>query len=69
MDFDGTGETWDRTLDVYKGPGCSYTSLVEIEPGLVMLFYTESSFCATNVGFYPLNRLVALYMRIEPKSN
>lgn len=69
VDFDGTGEKWDRTLDVYKGPGCSYTSLVEIEPGLVMLFYTESSFCASRVGFYPLNRLVAVYMRIEPRSN
>lgn len=67
VDFGGAGEKWDRTIDIYKGPGCSYTSLVEIEPGLVALFYTESGFCGGNQGFYPINRVMVAYIRIEPK--
>jgi hypothetical protein len=66
VDFDGTGEKWDKTVEIYSGPGSSYTSLLEIEPGLVGLFYDESSFCGGNVGFFPMNRLMIAYIRIEP---
>ncbi len=50
VDFDGTGEEWDKTVEIYSGPGCSYTSLVEIEPGLVALFYGEGAFCGGTSG-------------------
>jgi hypothetical protein len=69
VDLDGTGEEWDKTVEVYSGPGCSYTSLVELDPGLVALFYTESSFCGTQVGYFPINRVMVAYLKMEPRTD
>ena len=68
VDYDGIGQTWDECLDLYLGPGCSYTSLVEVGPDRLMLFYTESSFGnrgSGNTGFFPLDRMMAVYLKVE----
>lgn len=62
VDFTGTGENWQR-IDIYSGPGSSYTSLVETGPGKVLLFYDESAFCLEK-GSGVFNRIVCVEMVI-----
>jgi hypothetical protein len=64
VDFDGTGQKWDKAVSVYRGMGCGYTSLVEIEPGVLMVLYTESGLLHRE-GPGPLNRMMAAYVRIR----
>jgi hypothetical protein len=65
VDLNGQGKKWDGLVDIYKGYGCGYTSMVEIEPGMVMLFYTESAFIDKGLGHFPLNRLMAAYIKVS----
>lgn len=67
---DGTGETWDTGLSLYRGPGCSYTSLIEAENGDLMVFFAQSGFCEMP-GAGPLNmiRLARLSVTRTPDEN
>lgn len=44
IDYEGTDEEWNGEFALYRGESCGYTSLVEIEPRLLMMFYDESAF-------------------------
>ena len=65
VDFDGNGKEWDKIISIYKGIGCSYTSVLELEPDLIVVLYTKSGFCQTKGPM--LNRLMATYIRLEKK--
>jgi len=70
VDYDGAGEKWDGEFVLYRGESSGYTSMVEVEPGLLMLFYDESAFHTGRRSWgeqYPLNRIMAAYVRIERK--
>lgn len=62
--FDGTGERWDEAQDLYRGVGSSYTTVREIEPGLLAFFYDQSGFIGTE-GPGPLNEVRVAYLRIR----
>jgi hypothetical protein len=53
---DGAGHQWDTGLTLYKGPGCSYTSLIEAANGDLMVFFAQSGFCDI-IGTGPLNMI------------
>jgi len=61
---DGDGREWTAPLTLYRGNGCSYTSLREAENGELMVFFSQSGFCGTP-GPGPLNmiRLARLSVR------
>lgn len=62
--FDGTGERWDEAQDLYRGMGSSYTTVREIEPGLLAYFYDQSGFIGTE-GPGPLNEIRLARLRIQ----
>jgi hypothetical protein len=66
VDFEGSGDEWDGVIPIYRGFGCSYTSILEIEPTLLMVIYTESSMHGID-GAGPLNRLMAAYIRLQKR--
>lgn len=66
VDLTGTGDHWEQ-IEIYDGPGSSYTSLIEVEPNLVMLLHDESGFNHTNVPEGVPNRLYSTYVRIVPE--
>ncbi|HEX7009918.1 MAG TPA: sialidase family protein, partial [Phycisphaeraceae bacterium] len=66
VDFSGTGDHWQE-IPVYDGVGSSYTSLLEVEPNLVMLLYDESGFGGADLSIDVPNRLYAIYVRIVPE--
>jgi hypothetical protein len=43
VDMSGTGDYWQE-VPMYSGVGSGYTTLVELEPNLVGMFYDESGF-------------------------
>ena len=53
---DGTGRTWGAPFSLYRGPGCSYTSLVEGSNGDLLAFFSQSGFVG-NPGPGPLNMI------------
>lgn len=63
VDFSGTGENFDR-IPVYSGPGSSYASVVELEPGKLMVLYDMSSF-GSKRNEDTFNRIVASVYKIE----
>ncbi len=66
VDFTGTGDHWHR-IDIFQGTGCSYTSLIELAPNRVMLFYTNSGFSGTDLPEYALpNRMEAMVFEVVP---
>jgi hypothetical protein len=48
VDFSGTGDHWQE-VPIYSGVGSSYTSLVELEPNVIGLFYDESGFAGSQL--------------------
>ena len=52
----GTGRSWTPPMTVYRGPGCSYTSLSEANNGDLLVFFSQSAFCGTP-GTGPLNMI------------
>lgn len=62
--FDGTGERWDEAQDLYRGMGSSYTTVREVEPGLLAYFYDQSGFLGAD-GPGPLNEVRLAYLRIR----
>jgi photosystem II stability/assembly factor-like uncharacterized protein len=54
--YDGTGTKWQDAQDLYRGPGSQYTTVFELEPGLLAYFYDQSGFCGTE-GVGPLNQI------------
>jgi photosystem II stability/assembly factor-like uncharacterized protein len=62
--YDGTGTKWEDAQDLYRGPGSHYTTVFELEPGLLMYFYDESGFCGMQ-GFGPLNQIRIAYVRVK----
>ena len=78
VDFTGTGSAWQQIRLYDGGPypywgggydddtGCSYTSLAEVQPNVVMLFYTESGLSGQDLPDYALpNTIRATYFRIR----
>lgn len=63
VDYTGTGDHWQE-VSIYDGVGSSYTSLVEIEPNVVMLVYAQSGFEHFELPDGAANRLVGDVMRI-----
>lgn len=61
---DGTGRQWAAPLTLYRGQGCSYTSLLEGRNGDLMVLFSQSGFCSAE-GPGPLNmiRLARLSVR------
>jgi hypothetical protein len=53
---DGTGNEWVNGVTLYRGQGCSYTSLAEGENGDLMVFFSQSGFCGAE-GPGPLNMI------------
>ena len=53
---DGTGREWGTPMTLYRGPGCSYTSLVEGRNGDLLVFFSQSGFC-NGAGTGPLNMI------------
>ena len=53
---DGTGEEWTEPLTLYRGMGCSYTSIREARNGELMVFFSQSQFCG-KPGPGPLNMI------------
>lgn len=65
VDFSGTGDHWQE-VPLYSGTGSSYTSLVELEPNVIGLFYDESGFVGTDLDPALLpNRIVMDTIRIQ----
>ncbi len=62
--YDGTGEKWEDARDLYTGMGSSYTTVLEIEPGLLLYFYDQSGFCGTP-GPGPMNEIRAAWVRVR----
>jgi len=62
--YDGTGEKWENALDLYRGSGSNYTTVCEVEPGLLMYFYDQSGFVG-RPGPGPLNEIRIAYLRIK----
>lgn len=65
IDLTGTGEHWQQ-VPIYDGSTSSYTTLLEIEPNLVMLLHDESGFMGTDLPDGRPNRLYATYLRVTP---
>lgn len=63
VDYTGTGEHWQQ-VSIYEGLGSSYTSLVELEPGVVGLFYDQSGFNSDDLASLP-NRLLMTRIQIQ----
>ncbi len=61
---DGTGRQWTPPMTLYRGPGCSYTSLAEGANHDLLVFFSQSGFCGGK-GTGPLNmmRMVRLSVR------
>lgn len=53
---DGTGRQWTPSMTLYRGPGCSYTSLAEGANRDLLVFFSQSGFCG-NKGTGPLNMM------------
>jgi hypothetical protein len=53
---DGTGESWSPPTMVYRGPGCSYTSVRQGSNSDLLVFFSQSAFCGTP-GTGPLNMI------------
>jgi len=64
--YDGTGNRWEDAHDLYWGMGSSYTTIREVEPGLLLYFYDQSAF-AGNPGPGPLNEIRVARIRIAGK--
>jgi photosystem II stability/assembly factor-like uncharacterized protein len=64
LSFDGTGEHWEEVRDLYRGMGSSYTTIREIEPGLLAYFFDQSGFVGTE-GPGPLNEIRVAYLRVR----
>jgi hypothetical protein len=56
LSSDGTGRSWGAPMQLYRGPGCAYTSLVEGRNGDLLVFFAQSGFNATP-GLGPLNMM------------
>lgn len=54
--YDGTGTKWEDARDVYRGMGSSYTTIRELEPGVLLYFYDQSAFGYMD-GPGPLNEI------------
>ena len=63
---DGTGRSWGPPLTLYRGPGCSYTSLVEGDNGDLIVFFSQSGFCGTP-GTGPLNMMRLARLSVKRK--
>lgn len=61
--YDGTGKRWEDARDLYRGVGSSYTTVRELEPGLLLYFYDQSKFCNTP-GPGPLNEIRMARIRV-----
>lgn len=64
VDRTGTGASWTDRLDVYAGIGCGYTSVEHIAPGRLLLTYSASSFCGTELEPGP-NRILAAFIALR----
>ena len=62
--YDGTGRKWEDAQDLYRGTGSSYTTVREVEPGLLMYFYDQSGFVRT-AGPGPMNEIRVAYVRVK----
>jgi hypothetical protein len=76
--YDGTGTKWEDAQVLYGARGgrtadpdwarwsygSSYTTLLELEPGLLMLFYDQSGFVG-RPGPGPLNEIRVAYIRVQ----
>ena len=62
---DGTGREWLGPISLYRGMGCSYTSLREAENGELMAFFSQSGFCGTP-GPGPLNMIRLARLSVQP---
>ena len=66
LDPTGTGDHFERH-ELYKGPGSSYSTVMETAPGELTFIYDESAFCDKK-GESSTNRIVQVnytYRRIE----
>lgn len=53
---DGTASEWTNPVTLYRGQGCSYTSLLEGRNGDLVVFFSQSGFCSAE-GPGPLNMI------------
>jgi hypothetical protein len=78
VDYTGSGNHWQRINLFEGGPfpypsrnhddaiGCSYTTLTEVLPNILMLTFTESGFAGYNLPEYNLpNKVSSLYIKVE----
>jgi hypothetical protein len=56
LSADGTGREWAEPMTLYRGQGCSYTSLLEAGNGELMALFSQSGFCGAE-GPGPLNMI------------
>ncbi|MBN1341258.1 MAG: exo-alpha-sialidase [Phycisphaerae bacterium] len=63
---DGTGLNWSPPMTLYRGPGCSYTSLVEGANHDLLAFFSQSGFCGTP-GTGPLNMMRMARLSVRRK--
>ncbi|MFH1570948.1 MAG: sialidase family protein [Gemmatimonadota bacterium] len=66
LSFDRTGERCEEAQDLYRGPGSSYTTIREVEPGLLAYYYGQSGFIGTG-GPGPLNEIRVAHLRIQSR--
>ena len=64
IDLSGTGDQWQK-IPFYEGLGSSYTSLLEVEPNVVMLLHDESGFNGDLPASELPNHLVSTYLRVS----
>ncbi|MBM3235380.1 exo-alpha-sialidase [Candidatus Poribacteria bacterium] len=62
--YDGTGRNWEDAQDLYRSMGSHYTTVLELEPGLLMYYYAQSGFVG-NQGPGPLNEIRVAYLRLK----
>jgi hypothetical protein len=70
VDFTGTANNWQEVdWPLFQGNGfeCGYTSMAEVEPGLVMFVTTESAFL-TNPDYPGPNKLFKTYIKVTPEN-
>lgn len=58
VDITGTGDHWQPIIPVYDGLGSAYTTLIEVEPNVIDLFYSESGMSGEKLPYDQTNRIM-----------
>ncbi len=63
LDFGGVGDDW-QPVELYRGPGSSYGTIVETSPGKLLVLYDESNFSTGRVNSR-YNRIFAVELEVR----